>query len=189
MINIANDRLERLKQNLLKLNNKKHKKRVGETRVHLTQYVAHVLPLATQRFLLAPIYRCCVAHQGGNLDMYSALRLSNPAPFNILGGLYDSIGFRKLWSLSRVHVLSGAIFPGVLICTRSLASQSVYPRATGSFGNGYFRTVLLCNFAHLFSYPFDVAYGRFASTLQTEVSLRKYLFDTVGKHGEFPIIV
>ncbi|GFE53869.1 hypothetical protein BaOVIS_012730 [Babesia ovis] len=222
MINIANERFEQLKQNLLKLNIKKRKKRVGEARMHLTQYLAHVLPLASQRLLLAPIYRSCVAYQGANQAFYSALKLSHPSPFSILGehlelvapgpvegymlhnylskssrrikyansayshnilGLYDSIGFRKLWSLCRVHMLSGAIFPAVLICTKSASGQTIYPRSNDSLGSGYTGTAMLCSFAHLFSYPFDVAYGRLASTLSTNVSLKTYFYQTYTDHG------
>ncbi|ORM40585.1 uncharacterized protein BXIN_1976 [Babesia sp. Xinjiang] len=183
MINLANERFEQLKQNLRKLNSKKHKKRVGETRMHLTQYLAHVLPLASQRLILAPIYRACVAYQGGNQSFYRSLQLLNATPFSILGGLYDSIGFRRLWSLARIHIFSGAVFPAVLIGTRSVSGQGVYPRANDSLGSGYMGTVMLCNFAHLFSYPFDVAYGRFVSTLGRDVSLRRYFNEVYTEHG------
>ncbi|GBE62260.1 GDSL esterase lipase [Babesia ovata] len=183
MSDITTDRLERLKQNLLKLNYKKHKKRVGEARIHLTQYLAHVLPMASQRFLLAPIYRSCVASQGGNMTLYNMLRISHPTPLKILIGLYDSMGFKKLWSLSRVHILSGAIYPGVLIGSRIWVGDSVYPNGNGTLCYNYMRTVMLCNFAHLFSYPFDVAYGRFASTVARDVSIRQYLRETISKYG------
>ncbi|CDR97662.1 hypothetical protein, conserved [Babesia bigemina] len=182
MADITNDRLERLKQNLLKLNYKKHKKRVGEARIHLTQYLAHALPMASQRFLLAPIYRSCVASQSGNMTLYNMLRISHPTPLKILIGLHESVGFKKLWSLARVHTLSGAIYPGVLIGSRVWLGNS-YSNANDTFSYAYMRTVMLCSFAHLFSYPFDVAYGRFASTLAGEVSVRTYLRETISKYG------
>ncbi|KAK1939799.1 hypothetical protein X943_003424 [Babesia divergens] len=183
MINIHNDRFERLKQNLLKLNEKKRKKRVGETRIHLTQYFSHVIPLATQRFVFSPIYRSCAACQAGSMHLYNVISPNNLTPLKVLGGLYDAVGFRKLWSLSRVHILSGAMFPGVVICGKSISSQGVLSSSNAAFPNRYMHTALLCNAAHLFSYPFDVAFGRLSSTFNTDVSLWKYFRSTYGKYG------
>ncbi|EDO07021.2 Mitochondrial carrier family protein [Babesia bovis T2Bo] len=183
MINI-NDRFDQLKQNLLKLNiKKKKKKRVGDTRMYLTQYLAHVLPLAGQRIVLAPIYRSCVAYQSANQALYTALKLSHVSPISILGGLYDTLGFKKLWNLSRIHLLPGAIFPGVLMFTKHMTGFTFYPQSNRLLDKGYLGTLMLCNFSHVFSYPFDVAYGRFASSLTTELSLRKYFYETYKLHG------
>lgn len=184
MISIPNDSFDKLKQNLLKLNIKKRKKRVTEGRVHLTQYLAHALPLATQRLMFAPIYRSCIACQGGARALCAQLSPANFTTLNILGELYGTLGFTKLWSLSRLHILPGVIFPGVMMIGKGVSNYQVYHHhSNGYFGRGYLYTASLCNAAHLISYPFDVAFGRFASTMATEVSLRDYFRKIYMHHG------
>ncbi|UKK00920.2 hypothetical protein MACK_000995 [Theileria orientalis] len=178
---------ERLKEQLKKINvKKKEKKRVTDTRLHLTQYISHVIPLSSQRLILSPFNRSALLTQIGCNSFKTLFNIKNPTPLNILKGSYERFGFLNLWKGTTSHILSGVIFPGFYILSKCMSNLTYIPhgdKRRNEYLKRYLELLSICSVSHLFSYPFDTGYTRLASNYKNNSKIRAYLRETWKKRG------
>eukprot|EP00375_Theileria_parva_P004044 XP_766731.1 hypothetical protein [Theileria parva strain Muguga] len=157
---------ERIKERLRSINIKRNKKRVTDVRLHLTQYLSHVIPLSSQRFILSPLIRASLLSQIGSYNFIKLFNIRNTTPVNIFKGTVGIYGFKGLWKGTTSHVLSGVIFPSVYMISKWISNVTYVPyydKPKGQYLKRYLESLSICTFSHLFSYPLDTCYTRLSS--------------------------
>ncbi|XP_953562.1 uncharacterized protein TA09725 [Theileria annulata] len=164
---------EKLKERLNSINIKRNKKRVTDTRLQLTQYISHIIPITTQRLILSPFIRSSLICQINSNKFKQLFNINNLTPINIFKGTYNRYGIYGLWKGTTLHILSGIIFPGIYIITNSITNKT-----KSDYFKKYLESLTICTFSHLFSYPFDTCFTRLSSNYNIH-NFRNYIKQTI----------